>query len=249
MTIEVTSLTKKFGKLVAVDSVSFRVAKGEIFSLLGPNGAGKTTLVRLLSTLLKPDHGEASLAGFSIRTNAKLVRRNLGIVSDGIAIYEHLKPSENLEFFGIQYGMEKNEIRERKIELFDLLDLNDPKTDIPVKFHSTGMKRKVEIAVALIHNPQVILCDEITAGLDPQMAILLREKIQNLAKKENKTILWTTHYLNEPEAIADRIGILYQGKLISIGTLEELRHLVSLPNQDYIGMEDIFVFLMENPPK
>ncbi|MFX0115307.1 MAG: ABC transporter ATP-binding protein [Candidatus Hodarchaeota archaeon] len=226
MAIAAKRLTKKFGDLTATDRVSFEVAQGEIFGLLGPNGAGKTTLVRILSTLLRPDDGEARIAGFDVTKEAKAVRRNLGIVSDGMAIYEHLTPSENLEFFGTQYGMSKKDIRARSEELFAVLDLADFQ-DIPVKVFSTGMKRKAEIAVALIHDPPVLLSDEVTAGLDPQMSITVRNLFRDLAQKENKTVLWTTHYLTEPELICDQIGILFKGQLVASGTIQELKEKVS----------------------
>jgi ABC-type multidrug transport system ATPase subunit len=226
MAIVAKRLTKKFGDLIATDRVSFEVAEGEVFGLLGPNGAGKTTLVRILSTLLRPDAGEAKIAGFDVTKEAKAVRRNLGIISDGMAIYEHLTPSENLEFFGTQYGMDKKDIRARGEDLFAVLDLTDFK-NTPVKVFSTGMKRKAEIAVALVHDPPVLLSDEVTAGLDPQMSINVRNFFRDLAQKENKTVLWTTHYLTEPELICDQIGILFKGQLVANGTIQELKEKVS----------------------
>jgi len=146
-------------------------------------------------------------------------------VSDGMAIYEALTPSENLEFFGVQYGMNKGEIRKRREKLLDILDLTEFQ-HTPIKVFSTGMKRKAEIAVALIHDPVVLLCDEVTAGLDPQMAVIIRDFFRALAKEEEKTILWTTHYLTEPEIICDKVGILFKGRLAAIGTIQELKETI-----------------------
>jgi ABC-2 type transport system ATP-binding protein len=214
--IEVKKLTKQFGEVTAVN-----VAKGEVFGLLGPNGAGKTTTIRMLCCLISKTSGEAQVAGYQVGDGADslAIRKLIGLVPDNIGLYEELSAYENLDYYGKLYECTAGE-RKEKIEYFlKMLELWDKK-DAPVSDFSKGMKQKVAIARALIHDPQLLFFDEPTANLDPESARVVREFILRL-KKEGKTIFINTHNLNEAQRICDRIGIL-RTKLLTVNTPEEL---------------------------
>jgi ABC-2 type transport system ATP-binding protein len=219
--IEARNLTKKFGENTAVDNLTFSVAEGEVFGLLGPNGAGKTTTIRMLCCLISRTSGEASIAGYQLGNPADslAIRKLIGLVPDNIGLYEELSAYENLDYYGKLYECPESDRRE-KIEYFlKMLELWDKK-DLPVNGFSKGMKQKVAIARALIHDPRLLFFDEPTANLDPESARVVREFILKL-KKEGKTIFINTHNLDEAQRICDRIGIL-KTKLLTVNTPEEL---------------------------
>ena len=219
--IEVKNLTKIFGETTAVDNLTFSVAEGEVFGLLGPNGAGKTTTIRMLCCLISMTHGEAQIAGYHVgnQSDSLAIRKLIGLVPDNIGLYEELTAYENLDYYGRLYECPESQRRE-KIEYFlKMLDLWDKK-DLPVSGFSKGMKQKVAIARALIHDPRLLFFDEPTANLDPESARVVREFILRL-KKEGKTIFLNTHNLNEAQRICDRIGIL-KTKLLTVSTPEQL---------------------------
>ncbi len=223
--IEVKSLTKHFGEVTAVDGVTFHVAKGEIFGLLGPNGAGKTTTIRMLCCLISKTSGEAQIAGYSIGNGADslAIRKMIGLVTGDVGLYEELTAYENLDYYGKLYECPEEE-RKEKIEYYlKMMELWE-KRDQPVSDYSKGMKQKVAISRALIHDPKLLFFDEPTANLDPEASMVVRDIILKL-KKDGKTIFINTHNLDEAQRICDRIGIL-KTKLLAVNTPEELENTV-----------------------
>ncbi|MGA2626326.1 MAG: ATP-binding cassette domain-containing protein [Candidatus Bathyarchaeia archaeon] len=218
-------LTKTFGHFPAVDGLSVGVGKGELFGLLGPNGAGKTTTVRMLCTLIEPTRGTANVVGYDTRKQAAEVRRQIGVVSDGVSLYKDLTIEENLKLLSTLYEIPRPKAEVRIRELMDMFAFRE-KANRLVGALSTGWAKKAMICAALLHSPQVLFLDEVTSGLDPQSAIAL----QDFTKKQcdqGVTVIWTTHYMSEPEKICDRVGIMFAGRLVQVGTPNELKHSVS----------------------
>jgi ABC-2 type transport system ATP-binding protein len=222
--IEVLNLHRSFGETKAVQGVSFDVEQGEIFSLLGPNGAGKTTTISMLSCLLRPDEGDARVMGYSIRTDQNGVKSVLGVVPQEIALYEDLTARENLTFWGKMYGLRGPALRSRVDEVLEVIGLSDRARE-RVGRYSGGMKRRVNIGVALLHKPKVIYMDEPTVGIDPQSRRNILDSVVTL-KNQGMTVLYTTHYMEEAQELSDHIGIMDHGKMIACGTHEELVKLV-----------------------
>ena len=220
--IEVKNLTKKFGDFTAVSNVSFTVGKGEIFAFLGPNGAGKSTTIKMLTTLLQPTSGVLSIDGHDPVKSADAVRHSFGIVFQDPSVDEDLTAWENMEFHGVLYGVEKAMRRARIDELLQFVDLYDRK-DSYVKEFSGGMKRRLEIARGLLHHPKIIFLDEPTLGLDPQTRNHMWEYLLKLNKSEGITVFFTTHYMEEADRIAQRIAIIDHGKIVAMGTGDELK--------------------------
>jgi ABC-2 type transport system ATP-binding protein len=219
--IKVENLTKIFGGNTAVDALTFSVAEGEVFGLLGPNGAGKTTTIRMLCCLISKTSGDAQIAGYPIGGGAEslAIRKLIGLVPDNIGLYEELSAYENLDYYGKLYEC-PNDVRKEKIEYFlKMMELWEKK-DQPISDFSKGMKQKVGIARALIHDPRLLFFDEPTASLDPESSRVVRDIILKL-KKEGKTIFINTHNLDEAQRICDRIGIL-KTKLLTVNTPEQL---------------------------
>jgi ABC-2 type transport system ATP-binding protein len=222
--IQVQDLYKSFGEIQAVQGVSFEVQLGEIFSLLGPNGAGKTTTIAMLSTLLRPDQGDALVMGQSVREQPMEVKKVLGVVPQEIALYEDLSARENLIFWGKMYGLRGAALRTRTDEVLETIGLTERAEGRVSKF-SGGMKRRVNIGVALLHKPQIIYMDEPTVGIDPQSRRNILDSVVAL-KDQGMTVLYTTHYMEEAQELSDHIAILDHGKLIASGTHAELVKLV-----------------------
>lgn len=218
-------LTKKFGNFAAVDEFNLTVEEGELFGLLGPNGAGKTTIVRLLCTLIEPTAGTANVAGYDIREQAAQVRRRIGVVSEGVSLYKDLTIEENLKLFSTLYELPNDKAKARIQELLDMFAFKE-KAQRMVKALSSGWTKKAMICAALLHSPSVLFLDEVTTGLDPQSAIALQEFTKNLCD-QGVTVIWTTHYMGEPDKICDRIGIMFGGRLIKNGTPNELKHAIN----------------------
>jgi sodium transport system ATP-binding protein len=224
--IHVENLTKSFydlrrGQVLAVDHVSFDVKPGEVFGLLGPNGAGKTTTMRILCTVLKPTGGIATLAGFDVVDQPSQVRQNIGFLSASTAIYDRMTAWEMVEYFGTLYCMPKERLRERMETLFADLQMNDFRDVLGAKM-STGMRQKVSIARAIVHDPPVLIFDEPTLGLDVLVARAVLDNIQRL-RAQGKCILYSTHIMREVEKLCDRVAIVSKGKIQAAGTLDELR--------------------------
>ena len=224
--IQVDQLIKTYddlsrGRFVAVDQVSFSVGKGEIFGLLGPNGAGKTTVLRILSTVLAPSGGHASVAGYDVVKDPASVRRNIGFVSNNTAIYDRMTAWELVSYFGRLHGMPRKQLDTRLDLLFDQLRMNEFR-DVPGGKMSTGMKQKVSIARAMVHDPPVLIFDEATLGLDVLVARNLLEVIRAL-RESGKCLIFSTHIMSEVQRLCDRIAIMHQGRILDIGTLKELQ--------------------------
>lgn len=222
--IEVQNLQKSFGELKAVQGVNFAVERGEIFSLLGPNGAGKSTTISLLSGLLQPDEGEARLMGHSVRSAGEAAKAALGVVPQDIALYPDLSARENLVFWGKMYGLRGAQLKARVDEVLDIIGLTDRQKG-RVSTFSGGMKRRVNIGVALLHKPQVIIMDEPTVGIDPQSRRHILDNVKEL-NRQGMTVLYTTHYMEEAAELSHHIAIMDQGKVIAYGTHAELITLV-----------------------
>lgn len=220
--ISVENLTKKFGDFTAVDNISLTVDKGEIFAFLGPNGAGKTTTIKMMTTLLHPTSGEILLNSFNVAKNPNETRRSFGIVFQDPSLDNELTAYENMQFHAVLYGVPRHIYKERIGTLLKLVELDARKNDY-VKNFSGGMKRRLEIARGLLHHPKVLFLDEPTIGLDPQTRNLMWNYIKDLNQKENITVFFTTHHMEEVDRVAGRLAIIDHGKIITQGTPEEIR--------------------------
>ena len=217
--IRAENLRKQYDRLVAVDGLSFHVDRGEIFGLLGPNGAGKTTTINMLVGILKPDGGSVSINGADDPTRAN-VRQSIGYAPQSIAIYDRLTASENLEFFGKLYGITSRRSRERIAWALEFGGLQDTGKKLAGAF-SGGMKRRLNLAAALIHDPPILMLDEPTVGVDPQSRNLIFDGIEDL-KRQGKTIIYTTHYMEEAQRLCDRVAIIDHGKILALDGVESL---------------------------
>lgn len=227
--IEVDSVTKRFEDVVAVDNLSMSVEKGELFGLLGPNGAGKSTLTKMISGMLNPTSGTIKVGNHSVQDEPMKVKEILGVVPQDIVLYDYLNAKENLAFYGRLYGLSGKKLKDRINELLQFTQLDEKAVKRHVSTYSGGMKRRVNIAAALLHEPQVLLLDEPTAGLDPQNKHALWEIIQSL-KKEGKTIVLTTHIMEEAEELCSRVAIMDHGKIIALGSPSQLVKKVKMEN-------------------
>ncbi|MBI3160439.1 MAG: ABC transporter ATP-binding protein [Chloroflexi bacterium] len=214
-------LSKSFDTFVAVDGISLTVGKGEVLALLGPNGAGKTTTVRMLTSILKPTRGRATVAGFDVVKQASQVRSMVGVLTEHHGLYNRMRATEYLDFFGQIYGLDSRrrmESAERLLTLFDLMDAKERR----IGEYSKGMRQKLALARAMLHDPQVLLLDEPTSAMDPASARLVRDSIRNLRSSE-RTVVICTHNLAEAEELADRIAIIRQGRIVARGSVPALK--------------------------
>jgi ABC-2 type transport system ATP-binding protein len=223
--IETFNLTKKFDKITAVDNLNLQIEEGEVFGLLGPNGAGKTTTIKMLATLLKPTSGSAKVNGFDILKEPSQVRKSIGIVFQEPSSDELLTGYENLKLHALMYGIPKSEIEKSINDVLELVELSERRNDI-VKKYSGGMRRRLEIARGLMHKPKILFLDEPTLGLDPSGRKKMWEYIQRLVKELNVTILLTTHYMEEADFLADRVGIIDHGKIVALDSPAALKKIV-----------------------
>ena len=245
--IHVDRLTKSFqdkkrGVVHALDHVSFEVKDREIFGLLGPNGAGKTTCLRLLATILKPTEGTAQVSGADIVRSPEMVRRQIGFLSGDMGSYARLTPREVLNFFGKLNGLEGLKLKQRIDEMVETFDFGEY-ANTKIDKLSTGMKQKVAIARTVLHDPPILILDEPSAGLDVPTARLIENFILK-AKASGKSILFSTHVMEEAEYLCDRIGVVHQGRLKAMGTMDELRELTGK-----LRLREIFLDLLEMSEK
>jgi len=222
--IQVQDLHKDYGEVYAVKGVDFNVYAGETFSLLGPNGAGKTTVISMIACLLEPTKGEAWVMGHSVRKEPMGVKRAMGVVPQEIALYEDLSAQENLNFWGKMYGLRGQVLKERVEGVLELVALTDRRDGRVGKF-SGGMKRRLNIGIALLHQPDVIIMDEPTVGIDPQSRRNILDRVK-LLNRQGATVFYTTHYMEEAQELSDHIAIMDHGEIIAYGTHEELVQIV-----------------------
>ncbi|GLC90541.1 ABC transporter ATP-binding protein [Lysinibacillus piscis] len=224
--IEVVNLTKSFKKVKAVNDVNLYIEPGEIVGLLGPNGAGKSTTIAMVSTLIQPTAGDILLQQKSVLQHPIALRNVLGVVPQDIALYEELTAQENLEFFGSIHKIPKRKLKERIETVLQQIGLQQ-ELKKPVKHYSGGMKRRLNIGVALLHEPQYLIMDEPTVGIDPQSRNYILETVKKLNKEANTAIIYTSHYMEEVEYLCDRIYIMDKGQIIATGTKEEIKAILS----------------------
>jgi ABC-2 type transport system ATP-binding protein len=241
--IRVVNLKKHFGDLHAVDGIDFSVESGEIFSLLGPNGAGKSTMISMLSCLLRPTDGDATVMGHSIINNPQGVKASIGVVPQEVALYEDLSARENLVFWGKMYGLRGQKLNQRVDFVLEMIALSDRQKERVGKY-SGGMKRRVNIGIALLHTPDVLVLDEPTVGIDPQSRRHILDGIISL-NDDGVTVLYTTHYMEEAQELSDHNGIMDQGSLIASGTHDELVKIVGEQDRIELGMSAPAGILMD----
>lgn len=232
--IEVEDLYRYFGEIKAVDGITFSVEKGEVFSLLGPNGAGKSTTISILTCLLHPTKGSASVMGHSVTDDPRSVKESIGVVPQELAIYEDLSARENLAFWGKMYGLRGEVLKKRVDEVLELIGLTDRQKGRVGKF-SGGMKRRVNIGISMLHTPDVIIMDEPTVGIDPQTRRHILDGVMDL-NRQGVTVLYTTHYMEEAQELSDHIAIMDFGKIIAAGTHEELVKIVGEKDRIDLGV-------------
>jgi linearmycin/streptolysin S transport system ATP-binding protein len=241
--VQVLNLVKTFDKFEAVKDVSFTIGRGEIFGLLGPNGAGKSTTINMMCGYLKPTSGDTVINGISVTKEPLKVKRIIGVVPQEIALYKDLTSMENLEFFGEIYGLSRQERKARSEEVLRFVGLYDRRKE-PIKNFSGGMQRRINMAIAMLHKPNFLLMDEPTVGVDPQSRENIFDTIEQL-RDQGTTILYTTHYMEEAERLCNHIAIMDEGRIIAMGTLEQLLALrdetreVQRPH----GLQELFIQL------
>lgn len=235
--LKVDNLHKSFKKFKAVNGVSFEVKQGEIFGFLGPNGAGKSTTISMISTLLRPNAGEILYKGKNILNNPKAIQKKLGIVPQEIALYPTLSGYENLKFWGNVHGVKGRNLKERIDDVSKIIGIEERLKD-KVENYSGGMKRRINIGVALLHEPELLIMDEPTVGIDPQSRNHILDTVLRL-NKEGMTIIYTSHYMEEVEYLCTRIGIMDKGKIIALGTKEKLAHIIKDQNKISLKLDKV----------
>jgi ABC-2 type transport system ATP-binding protein len=239
--LDVKNLRKSFGALVAVDDVSFTLAKGQLVGLLGPNGAGKTTTVSMIAGLVTPDRGDVLIAGHRLAGDTDPAKRRIGLVPQDLALYDELSARDNLRFFGALYNLSGRALDEAIVQALELVELADRARD-RVKTFSGGMKRRLNLAAGLLHDPDILLLDEPTVGVDPQSRNAIFENLETL-KRRGKGLIYTTHYMEEVERLADRIVVMDHGKVIAEDTLDGLQLRVAGVGGGKATLESVFLTL------
>lgn len=234
-------LTKKYDNKSVVDHISLQIEKGEIFGLLGPNGAGKSTTMNMICSLVKPTAGKVEAFGYNTKTDMKKIKLKLGYIPQELAIHGNLKAWENVELFTSLYGVKGESLKKAVTESLEFVGLEDKRNGF-VKTFSGGMKRRLNIACAIGHKPELLIFDEPTVGIDPQSRNFILEKIKNL-NKQGATVIYTSHYMEEIEAICTRIAIMDNGKIIAIGTKNELVEMVTADKNSTMTLEEVFLTL------
>ena len=239
--LKLEGLTKKYDNKPVVDHIALEIRKGEVFGLLGPNGAGKSTTMNMVCSLVKPTSGNVQLFGHNTKTEMKQVKSKIGYIPQELAIHGNLKAWENVELFTSLYGIKGEELKKAVTESLEFVGLNDKRNGF-VKTFSGGMKRRLNIACAIGHKPELLIFDEPTVGIDPQSRNFILEKIKT-ANQQGATVIYTSHYMEEIEAICTRIAIMDNGKIIAIGTKEELVEMVTSDRDSQMTLEQVFLTL------
>ncbi len=234
--VRIENVTKKYGNIVAVNDLSLSIEEGEIFGLLGPNGAGKSTLINMITSLITIDEGNIYIKDANTKSNANLTKSFTGIVPQDIAIYEDLTCLENVKFFAGLYGLRGKELKSKAMEALEFTGLADKAKDFPKGF-SGGMKRRLNIACAIAHNPEIIIMDEPTVGIDPQSRNHILQSVKELNRR-GCTIIYTSHYMEEVEELCSRIAIIDYGKVIALGTKQELKSIVKHKNEVWVTVKN-----------
>lgn len=234
--LKIRNLVKKYNNIAAVDNVSFDIQEGEIFGLLGPNGAGKSTTINSICGLIRIDQGEIIIDGINLKSDMTGAKKKLGLVPQEIAVFDNLTARENVEFFGKLAGLRGSLLKERTDEALEFTGLQDKAKGMP-KTYSGGMKRRLNIACALPHHPRIIILDEPTVGIDPQSRNHILDSVREL-RKMGSTIIYTSHYMEEVEAVCGRIAIMDQGRMIAEGSREELRAMLQQDDMVLIDVSD-----------
>jgi len=237
MIIETKNLTKRYGQITAVDNLSLKIKEGEVFGLLGPNGAGKTTTLSMLATLVRPTSGTGYVNGYEITKQSDLVRKSIGMVFQDPSSDDILTGRENLYLHALMYGVKREKIKERINEVLELVDLKDRQNDL-VKKYSGGMRRRLELARGLLHEPKILFLDEPTLGLDPQTREHIWNYIEKLSKEQRVTIIITTHYMEEADRLCNKVAIIDSGKIVVLNTPEKLKKIIG---------GDILTLKIKNP--
>lgn len=237
-TVELKNVTKRFNEIIAVDNLDLSINSGEIFGLLGPNGSGKSTTLKMLLGLVQPDEGSVNVLGLNVNHDAVAVKRLVGYAPESPRLYEFLTGIEFLDFIGDIFGMEAEEKKNRISEYLKALQLEGREGDM-ISSYSEGMKQKTALIAAFLHKPKLLILDEPLNGLDPRSARIVKDFLQQL-KMQGVTTIMSTHILEIAQAVCDRIGIMYKGKILALGNMEELRKMAMLPSS---GLEDIFLKL------
>lgn len=230
--VEVRGLTKRFGRVTVLDNLDFDIRKSEIFGLLGPNGAGKSTFISVLTTLSKPTAGDVFVNSVSVSRQPGRIKKSIGYVPQDIALYPTLSGMDNLNFWAGIYGLTGSARKERIMDVLSIVKLEERAAD-RVNEYSGGMKRRLNIAVALLHRPEILVMDEPTVGVDVQSRKFIMEAVRNL-KRDGRTVIFTSHYIDEMESLCDRIAIINKGRIPAIGTVEELKEQYSAESTEEI---------------
>jgi len=238
LAVELKDVVKRYSELVAVNRLSLEIKSGEIFGLLGPNGSGKSTTLKMLLGLVQPDAGSVKVLGLDVKKDSLSVKQEVGYAPESPRLYEFLTGIEYLDFIGDIYGISSSEKKERINEYLKALQLEGREGDM-INSYSEGMKRKIALISAFLHKPKLLILDEPLNGLDPRAARIIKDFLHEL-KLQGVTTIMSTHVLEIAQALCDRIGIMYEGKLRALGSIEELRHMAELPNS---GLEDVFLKL------
>jgi ABC-2 type transport system ATP-binding protein len=236
--VELKNVTKRYNELVAVNNVSLNIKPGEIFGLLGPNGSGKSTTLKMLLGLVQPEEGTVMVLGLDAKKDSVAIKRLIGYAPEAPRIYEFLTGIEFLDFIGDMYGMQTEEKRSRINEYLKALQLEGRQGDM-ISSYSEGMKQKIALIAAFLHKPKLLILDEPLNALDPRSARIVKDFLQEL-KNQGITTIMSTHILEIAQAVCDRIGIMYQGQLLALGNMDELRKMAQLPGS---GLEDVFLKL------
>ncbi|MBQ4270738.1 MAG: ABC transporter ATP-binding protein [Clostridiales bacterium] len=239
--VKLDGLIKKYDNRAVVDGLSLEIREGEIFGLLGPNGAGKSTTMNMICSLLKPTAGKIELFGHDIRTENSKVKPMIGYIPQDLAIYGNLKAWENVELFTSLYGIKGQKLKDEIDRSLEFVGLSD-KRDSFAKTFSGGMKRRLNIACALGHRPKLLIFDEPTVGIDPQSRNFILEKIKDV-NRDGTTVIYTSHYMEEVETICTRVAIMDNGKIVAIGTTEELKNMVRKTPDEDVSLEEVFLTL------